>query len=241
MILFEWSTEGNRYIDWLLSGLGWTIALALSAGIIAFFLGVCLGVIQTFKNRWLFWVGYSYIQVFRNIPLLVQMFIGYFLVPDLLPNSLGSAIKAMPPPWSSFLPAVLCLGAYTASRIGVHVHTALLALPKGQWEAGRALGLTKPILYLNILLPQALRHLTPILMSESLAIFKNTSVALTIGVMELTAQARHISETTFKTFEAFSAATLIYLTLSLIIYMLMTMIENHLAIPTRDRYHQRRR
>ena len=137
----------------------------------------------------------------------------------------------MPPPWGSFVPALLCLGLYTAARVAEQVQAGIVALPKGQSEAANALGLTRYQTYRHIILPQALRLIVPSLTSEVMGIYKNTSVALTIGLLELTAQARQISEATFQTFTAFGAATLIYLALALIAYQGMTLIDRAVRIP----------
>lgn len=229
--LFDVTSDGDRYIDWLISGLGWTMALALFGGVIAFTLGVTVGAARTSSNRAVALAGRIYVQVFRNIPVLVQMFIWYFIVPDLLPDRVGAAIKDMSPPWSSFFPALLCLGLYTASRVAEQVRAGIQALPKGQWEAAEALGLTTLQMYRLILLPQALRIIIPTLTSEAMGLFKNTSVALTIGLMELTAQARQVNEFTFKTFESFGAATLIYLAVALVVYQVMELIERIARVP----------
>lgn len=231
LTLLEKTGDGDRYIDWLLSGLGWTMALAFFGAIIAFVVGVIVGSARTSRSWPVALAGRIYVQVFRNIPLLVQMFIWYFIVPELLPARLGTAIKEMAPPWSSFFPALLCLGLYTASRVAEQVRSGIEALPNGQWEAAEALGLSSFKLYRLILLPQALRIVIPTLTSEAMGIFKNTSVALTIGLLELTAQARQINEFTFKTFESFGAATLIYLSVALVVYHGMTVVERKVRIP----------
>jgi glutamate/aspartate transport system permease protein len=230
-VLFEQTADGQRYIDWLLSGLGWTLALAFFGWWIAFAVGIVVGVGRTAQGRIVAALARLYVEIFRNIPVLVQMFLWYFVLPELLPPSLGNSIKQMPPPWGSFVPALLCLGLYTAARIAEQVHAGIVALPKGQFEAANALGLTRYRAYRHIIVPQALRLIVPSLTSEVMGIYKNTSVALTIGLLELTAQARQISEATFQTFTAFGAATLIYLVLALIAYQGMMLIDRAVRIP----------
>lgn len=230
-VLFEQAADGQRYIDWLLSGLGWTLALAFFGWWIAFGIGVIVGVGRTVKNRFVSIPARLYVEIFRNIPVLVQMFLWYFVFPEVVPTALGDAIKQIPPPWASFLPALLCLGLYTASRIAEQVRAGIEALPKGQMEAASALGLSGYLTYRHVIVPQALRLIVPSLTSEVMGIYKNTSVALTIGLMELTAQARQISEATFQTFTAFGAATIVYLCLALIAYQAMTLIDKAVRIP----------
>lgn len=230
-MLFEQTADGQRYIDWLLSGLGWTLALAFFGWWIAFAVGLVVGIGRTVQNRIVAALARLYVEIFRNIPVLVQMFLWYFVLPEILPISLGNAIKQISPPWGSFFPALVCLGLYTAARIAEQVRAGIEALPKGQTEAANALGLTGYQTYRHVVVPQALRLIVPSLTSEVMGIYKNTSVALTIGLMELTAQARQISEATFQTFTAFGAATLIYLALALIAYRMMVAIDKAVRIP----------
>ena len=230
-VLFERGEDGRLYVDWLLSGLGWTLGLAVSGWIIAFAIGTLVGVGRTVENRFISALSRLYVEIFRNIPVLAQMFLWYFVLPELLPTRVGDWIKTMPAPWGSFLPALLCLGLYTASRIAEQVRAGIEALPRGQQEATAALGLSSNQSYQFVILPQAMRLIIPSLTSEVMAIYKNTSVALTIGVLELTAQARQISEATFQTFAAFASATVIYLGLALAAYRLMTYIDARIRIP----------
>ena len=132
-IFWDMTPEGTgTYLHTLLVGLMWTLATALSAWIIALVLGSILGVMRTAPQRWASAIGNAYVEIFRNVPLLVQMFLWYFVMPELLPASLGTAIKQMPPPWASFVPAVLCLGSFTAARVAEQVRAGVQALPSGQ-------------------------------------------------------------------------------------------------------------
>jgi glutamate/aspartate transport system permease protein len=231
-VLFQRTSEGDLYIDWLLSGLGWTLALAFFGWWIAFAVGMAVGIGRTVRSRTIRRAARLYVEVFRNIPVLVQMFLWYFVLPELLPTAIGGWIKQMPPPWGSFFPALICLGLYTAARIAEQVRAGIEALPKGQAEAAAALGIGVWRSYRLVVLPQALRLIVPSLTSEVMGIYKNTSVALTIGLLELTAQARQISEATFQTFAAFAAATVVYLVLALGAYQLMALIDRATRIPT---------
>jgi glutamate/aspartate transport system permease protein len=234
-VLFQNVQDGDEtYLSWLLSGVGWTIALAIAGWCIAFVLGVLVGCGRTAANRPVAVAARLYVEVFRNIPVIVQMFLWYFVLPELLPTSLGAAYKHIPPPWGSFVPALVGLSLYTAARVAEQVRAGIEALPQGQRAAAQALAMTEVQLYRLVLLPQALRIIMPTLTSEVMGIFKNTSVALTIGVLELTAQARQINEFTFKTFQAFGAATLIYLLLALIVYAGMHWLELHYRTPGQE-------
>lgn len=230
-VLFQRGFDGRMYLEWLLSGLGWTLALAFFGWWIAFAIGVLVGVGRTSKNKFVAAASRLYVEVFRNIPVLVQMFLWYFVLPELLPVTIGNWIKQLPPPWGAFFPALICLGIYTAARVAEQVRAGIEALPQGQEEAAAALGLSQVDSRRFIIVPQALRLIIPSLTSEVMGIYKNTSVALTIGLLELTAQARQISENTFQTFGAFAAATIIYLLLALVAYQLMLWIDAKYHIP----------
>ena len=229
-IFWEPSPDGvGTYMDTLLSGLIWTMVTALSAWVLALLIGAVIGTIRTMPNRWAVRLANAYVELFRNIPLLVQMFLWYFVMPELLPTAMGSWLKSMPN--APFITAVICLGFFTSSRVAVQVSAGIMALPRGQKMAGTALGLTLPQTYRYVLLPMAFRIVLPPLTSEFLNIIKNSSVALTIGLMELTARARSMQEFSFQVFEAFTAATLIYIVVNIAIVNLMRLLEKKVAIP----------
>ena len=231
-IFFELSADGrNTWLMTLIHGLGWTMLTAACAGVIAFLLGSALGVMRTTPNKWAVRIGNAYVEFFRNIPLLVQLFLWYFVLPEILPTALGSAIKQMAPPWGSFVPAVIGLGLFTAARVSEQVRAGIQALARGQGQAGTAIGLTQGQTYRYVLLPMAYRIIMPPLTSETMNLIKNTSVALTIGLVELTAAARSMQEFTFQVFEAFTAATVIYIMVNLIVVNLMRWLERSIAVP----------
>ena len=221
---------GGTYLDWIYSGIKWTLLVSILAWIIAFSMGSVLGVLRTTPLAWLRVPATIYVEIFRNIPLLVQMFIWYFVLPELVPKDFGKWLKTgLPMP--EFTNAVLCLGFYTASRVAEQVRSGIQSIPKGQTAAALAMGLTLPQAYRHVLLPMGYRIIIPPLTSEFLNIFKNSSIALTIGVLELTAQARQISEYTFKTFEAFTLATVVYIIITLTVVFIMRRLEARARVP----------
>jgi len=221
---------GGTYLDWVISGVKWTVWVSILAWLIAFSVGSVLGVLRTTPLTLLRGFATAYVELFRNIPLLVQMFIWYFVIPEIVPQQLGQWMKTgMPMP--EFWSAVLCLGFYTASRVAEQVRSGIESIPQGQTHAALAIGLTRPQTYRHVLLPMAYRIVIPPLTSEFLTIFKNSSIALTIGVLELTAQARQISEYTFRTFEAFTVATVIYVLITLTVTLVMRVIEKKARVP----------
>jgi glutamate/aspartate transport system permease protein len=231
-VLFQQEPGGTgTYLHYLLVGLAWSVATALCAWVIALAVGAIVGTLRTTDRPWVVRLGNAYVEIFRNIPLIVQMFLWFFVVPELLPKGLGDAIKQMPPPWGSFLPAVMCLAIFTSVRVAEQVRAGINSLPRGQRMAGTAMGLTQSQTYLHVILPQALRIILPPLTSEFMNIIKNSSVALTIGLMELTARARSMQEMSFQVFEAFAAATVIYLVTNLVVVFGMRLLERSVRVP----------
>ena len=221
---------GGVYFDWVLSGIKWTLLVSILAWIIAFSIGSVLGVLRTTPLAWLRVPATVYVEAFRNVPLLVQMFIWYFVVPEIVPQAAGDWLKTkMPMP--EFCNAVLCLGFYTASRVAEQVRAGIQSIPKGQTNAALAMGLTLPQTYRHVLLPMSYRIIIPPMTTEFLSIFKNSSIALTIGVLELTAQVRQISEYTFRTFEIFTLATIVYALITLTVTFSMRWLENKTRVP----------
>jgi glutamate/aspartate transport system permease protein len=221
----------GTWLHYLLVGLEWSITTALCAWIIALVVGSIVGTLRTTPNQWVVRLGNGYVEIFRNVPLIVQMFLWFFVMPELVPAQLGDAIKQMPPPWGTFLPAVLCLGIFTSVRVAEQVRAGINSLPRGQRMAGTAMGLTSAQTYRHVILPQAFRIILPPLTSEFMNIIKNSSVALTIGLMELTARARAMQEMSFKVFEAFAAATVLYLLTNLVVVLLMRFLERRVRVP----------
>jgi glutamate/aspartate transport system permease protein len=228
-IFWELSPDGvHTYWDTLVSGLLWTLATSLAGWVMALALGIVVGTLRTLPNAWVRRAGTAYVELFRNIPLLVQMFLWFFVMPELLPKAAGDWLKALPN--APFVTAVICLGFFTSARVAVQVTAGIEALAGGQRLAALALGLTRVQAYRHVLLPLAVRIILPPLTSEFLNIIKNSSVALTIGLIELTASARAIQEFSFQVFEAFSAATIIYVAVNLCVAYLMQRLEKRVAI-----------
>jgi len=231
-VLLEAEPGGTGiYLQYLIVGLGWTLATALAAWVIALAIGAVVGTLRTTTMKWAVRLGNLYVEVFRNIPLIVQMFLWFFVVPELLPKALGDWIKQMPPPWGSFVPAVMCLAIFTSVRVAEQLRAGINSLPRGQRLAGVATGLTEAQAYRFVILPQAFRIILPPLTSEFMNIIKNSSVALTIGLLELTGRARAMQEFSFRVFEAFTAATVIYLLTNLVVVLLMRALEKKVRVP----------
>ncbi|RYH63237.1 MAG: amino acid ABC transporter permease [Alcaligenaceae bacterium] len=231
-VFLDTSSDGmHSFLHNLLVGAMWTLALALSALMFSFLFGCLLAVFRTAKSRPLNALGTVYVEIFRNIPLLVQMFLWYFVLPEVLPPALGTAMKQMGQPWGQFFPALLCLSFYGTARVCEQIRAGIQSLPRGQAAAGTALGLTQVQVYRYVVLPEALRIVIAPLTSEIMGTIKYSSIALTIGLLELTGQARAMQEFSFHIFEAFTAATLGYLIINGVIVLAMRALERHYAVP----------
>ena len=229
-IFFEPSPEGTgTYLDMLLSGLRWTIVTAILAWLIALALGSLVGVARTLPSKTANAIASAYVEFFRDIPLIVQLFLWYFVLPELLPRQAGLWLKQLPN--AAFWTAFIGLGFYMSARVAEQVRSGINALPRGQAMAGKALGLTTAQTYRCVLLPMAFRIILPPLTSEFLNTIKNTSVALTIGLLELTGRARSMQEFSFQVFEAFTAATLLYLAVNIVVVTAMRYLERRVAVP----------
>ncbi|MCA4904661.1 MAG: amino acid ABC transporter permease [Rhodocyclaceae bacterium] len=230
VFLQELPEGGVFYWEMLLSGLWWTLGVAACAWIIAMLFGSVIGTLRTSDSRVLVFLGNAWVELFRNIPLLVQMFLWYFVVPEFVPP-LKAWVVAAEPSHAQFLSATLCLGLFTSARIAEQVRAGIQSLPRGQRHAAQAIGLTTTQMYRFVLLPMAFRIIIPPLTSETMNLIKNTSIALTIGLAELTFRTREMGEYTFRFFEAFTAATLVYIAIAMTANRVMALIERRTAVP----------
>jgi glutamate/aspartate transport system permease protein len=213
------------YLDWIFSAWGWTLAVALCALVVALLIGSLMGILRTTPNKWLVFIGNAWTELFRNIPLLVQIFLWYHVVPALLLSP--EARRAIP----SFLLVVLALGFFTSARIAEQVKAGIHSLPKGQRYAGLAMGLTLPQTYRYVLLPMAFRIVIPPLTSESMNIIKNSSVAFAVSISELTLFALQAGEETSRNVEMYLAVTLCYFISAFTVNRIALFIENRVQVP----------
>jgi glutamate/aspartate transport system permease protein len=210
------------YLNWILRAWGWTLLVALLALVVALVLGSLVGIIRTAPNRWLAMVGEAWTEVFRNNPLIVQIFIWYHVLP-----SIFLPLRGVP----SYLLVVFALGCFTSARIGEQVKAGINTLSRGQRYAGLALGLTLPQTYRYVLLPMAFRIIVPPLTSESMNIIKNSSVAFAVSIAELTFFAQQSAEETSQPILMYGAATLLYFVSAFAINRIAKVIEGRVQVP----------
>lgn len=229
-ILLEMSPDGaGTYLQTLMAGLQMTLITALCAWAFALVMGSIVGVCRTLSSPILAALARGYVELFRNIPLLVQLFLWYFVLPEVLPHAAGTWLKQFPQ--ASLLCAVVGIGFFMSARVAEQLRSGINALPRGQRYAAMALGMSTGQMYRVVLLPMAYRLVLPPLTSDFLNTIKNTSVALTIGLVELTSRAYAIQEQSFQIFEAFGAATIIYLVVNGLVTYLLRLLEKRVAVP----------
>ena len=227
---FRWEWEvflrdtggGQTYLEWLMSAWGWTLAVAACAWVVAFVLGSVIGTLRTTPLRWVVLFGNAWVELFRNIPILVQIFLWYHVIPALIPP-----LKDVP----SFVLVVLALGFFTSARVAEQVRAGIQSLPRGQRDAGLAMGLTLPQTYFHVLLPMAFRIVIPPLTSEAMNIIKNSSVAFAVSVAELTMYAMQVQEETSRCIEVYLAVTSLYIVSAMTINRLMAVVEKRVKVP----------
>jgi glutamate/aspartate transport system permease protein len=213
---------GQTYLEWLMSAWGWTLSVASLSLVVALVVGSLMGILRTVPSKTLVFIGNAWTELFRNIPLLVQIFLWYHVIP-----SLFLSLRAIP----SLVLVVFALGFFTSARVSEQVKAGIQALPKGQRYAGLAMGLTLPQTYRYVLLPMAFRIVIPPLTSESMNIIKNSSVAFAVSISELTMFAMQAQEETSRGIEVYLAVTGLYFISAFAINRLALFIENRVQVP----------
>lgn len=222
----------TTYLGWLWAGFQVTVALSFCAWIMAFFVGSLFGILRTVPNRWLAALGTAYVGLFRNVPLIVQFFIWYLVVPELLPVNIGTWFKTeLDPNVQFFISSMVCLGLFTGARVCEQVRAGIQSLPRGQKAASLALGFTLPQTYRYVLLPNAYRVMVPPLTSEILNMVKNSAIASTIGLVEMAAQARKLLDYSAHAYESFTAITLGYVVINAVVMLVMKQVERRVRLP----------
>ncbi len=212
----------TTYLDWMISAWGWTLAVAGCAWVVALLFGSIIGTLRTVPNRWLAGAANAWVELFRNIPLLVQIFLWYFVVPTLVPP-----LQQVP----SFIMVVLGLGFFTSARVAEQVRAGIQSLSRGQRNAGLALGLTLPQTYRFVLLPMAFRIVLPPLTSEAMNIIKNSSVAFAVSISELTMFAMQAQEETSRGIEVYLAVTSLYIVSTMVVNRALAYVETRVRVP----------
>ncbi|MEG0922428.1 MAG: amino acid ABC transporter permease [Comamonas sp.] len=204
----------GQYHEMLVAGLKMSLQYLFFAFWIALPMGLMIAMFRLSPFKALRWIGASYVEVIRSIPLLAQMLFWYFGVPELLPTAWKEALYAGP---VESICAVIALGVYTSAYMAEDIRSGIRAVPAVQMEAARALGLTYMRTMRLVILPQAFRFTVPPLISQTLNMWKGTSIATVIGAAEMMYQAGQVESQTFRSFEAFAFASVAYLAVSLLI------------------------
>ena len=213
----------QTYLNWIISAWGWTLTVSLSALVVALLAGLVVGTLRTLQDSpWLVRAANVWVELFRNVPLLVQIFLWYFVVPAVVP-----AMKTFP----SEVLVILALGFFTSARVAEQVRSGIQALPRGQRYAAMAMGFSTTQTYRYVLLPMALRIVIPPLTSESMNIIKNSSVAFAVSISELTMFAMQAQEETSRGVEIYLAVTLLYFVSAFAVNRIALVIEHRVQVP----------
>jgi glutamate/aspartate transport system permease protein len=217
------SGQDITYLDWILSAWGQTLVVSLCALVVALVVGLVIGTFRTLpQSPWLVRIGNAWVELFRNIPLLVQIFLWYFVLPTIFP-----ILQKVP----SMVLVIFALGFFTSARIAEQVRAGIQALPRGQRYAGMAVGFTTAQTYRFVLLPMALRIVIPPLTSEAMNIVKNSSVAFAVSIAELTFFARQSGEETGQPVLMYLAVSVLYALSAFGINRVMAWVENRTRVP----------
>ena len=215
--------SGRTYLQWMFDAWGWTLAVAGASWVVAMVVGLMFGTLRTLPNSpVLSRIANAWVELFRNIPLLVQIFIWYFVIPKIFPS-----MKEIP----GFVLVVFALGFFTSARIAEQVRAGVQALPRGQRYAGMAMGFTTAQTYRYVILPMALRIIIPPMTSESMNLLKNSSVAFAVSIAELTMFAMQAQEETSRGIEIYLAVTVLYAVSAFAINRIFALIEKKAQIP----------
>lgn len=215
--------SGRTYLQWLMQAWGWTLAVAGSSWLVAMVFGSLMGTLRTLPNSpWLVRLANAWVELFRNVPLLVQIFIWYFVLPKIFPP-----MQQIP----GFALVVMALGFFTSARIAEQVRAGIQALAKGQRDAGMAVGFSTVQTYRYVMLPMAFRIIFPPLTSESMNLLKNSSVAFAVSIPELTFYFTQVGEETSRPIEVYLAVCLLYVVSAVVVNRAMALIEKKIQIP----------
>lgn len=216
------------YWDWLWSGLNWTLAISLASWTLALSVGLLIGIGRSLPASAVSFFAGLYVDIFRNIPPLVQLFLWFFVLPEIVPDTIGLWLKR-DLPYPEFATAVIAIGLFAAARVAEQVRAGIQAVGNPLLPAALATGLWPAQAFRLIVLPLGLRAIVGPLTSELLITVKLSSLSLTIGVLELTAQSRHVENYTFQGLEAFTFATVGYLIIGLCATALMRYIDGRIG------------
>jgi glutamate/aspartate transport system permease protein len=225
----QWSVLWQEpYLGWILEGLALTFQISLISWVLALLLGLLIGMLAEAPLRPLQCLSTTYVEVFRNIPLLVQLFFAYFVIPLLLPLHLRRALYDLGWEMGS---AVLTLSLYTGAKLAEHVRAGLNTVGKGIRQGALSTGLTWWQMEVFVVFPLLLRIIVPSLTSEFLTIFKSSSLAMAVGVVETTYVTQRIGFTTFRWIEANAMGTAVYLLTAWAVAIAMAVVERHVRVP----------
>ena len=247
--LVRFDSESGRWTaNVLLEGLFTTIRLSIWGMLLAGILGLVMGLARTAKRLLFRLCARTYVELIRNTPPLVLVFIFYFFVSDQILPALGvesfvrslsesgiywlTRVAAPPNLFVAFLSGVVTIGIFQGAYISEIVRAGIEAIDDGQWEASRSIGLNRWQQIRLIILPQALRIMLPPLANEFINTIKYSSIVSIISIQELTFQGMQVMSSTQVTIEVWLTITCMYLVLCLTLSLWVQWLENRLSVHT---------
>lgn len=240
--LFRFDEDGRRWVpNLLMQGLFTTIRLSIWGTVLATIFGVFMGLFRTSRSLFKRLIGGTYVELTRNLPPLVLVFIFYFFLSSQIVPFLGidewimtrtegskavlSFLFAPPATFSAFLSALVTLAVFEGAYITEIVRSGIQSIEKGQWEASYALGLSRRQQITHIILPQAVRRILPPLAGQFISTIKDSAIVSVISIQELTFQGMELMASTYLTFEIWITITALYLALALVLSLAVERLE----------------
>ncbi len=244
--LFRYDEKIGRFVpNYLIEGLLTTLKLSIWGGLLAGIFGLIMGIMRTSKSLFNRWVSGLYVELMRNLPPLVIIFIFYFFIGDQIMPVIGfddyirgtsfrtkeifSFFFSPPRYASAFISALLTLAIFEGAYITEIVRAGIESIEKGQWEAARALGFSEIHIMIRIILPQALERLIPAFAGQFISLIKDSSIVSVISIQELSYQGTQLMASTYLTIETWITITVLYLVMTLTLSVAVGKLENHMA------------
>jgi len=243
--LFRLDATTDKWVPGLImQGVLITLRLSIYSTIVAMIFGVIMGLFRTSRSPFKRLIGFSYVELIRNIPILVWIFIFYYLISDQFFSIIGldhlkqstpglfqnmvSLIFISPTHFPAFLSGMLALGIYEGAYITEIIRAGIQSIENGQWEASAAVGFSRYQQIRHIIFPQAAQRILPPLAGQFISTIKDSSIVSVISIQELTFQGMELMSATFLTFEVWITVMVLYFLICLACSLMVERLEIHM-------------
>lgn len=211
-------TQITSSIPYILQGIGVTLKIVGIAALIGFFLGTLLAICKIGKVKVLAWLADFYTSIFRGTPLILQLLLIYYGIPQLF----GVQVEA-------YIAAILAFGLNSGAYISEIIRAGILAVDRGQLEASMALGIPYSRMMKDIILPQAVKNILPALVNEFITLTKESAIVTVIGIMDIMRRSYIVGGNTYRYFESLIFAGIVYYLMVVVLTMLGKLIEKRMS------------